>query len=225
MGRSSEARRAQESPVVKRKKTGVRSPRKTSARPTRDKPSPKLREGGRQSSPFKSEWKYLDLSEESDRSPRSGGSSRGGGSPGSSLKGRDRADRSQRSLPSRSDAESFGTGSPVPLTYYEPPPKVKPFRDLTDEQVLQWFDKQDEQYQSHTVANIVEWDAHWTAKGKPIGLTIRPAIVKYLRLQTAPPCSCGFSGNPRETHTLDARKCFQRKPPELEDDDDDDLPF
>jgi hypothetical protein len=194
---------------VKRKKTDVRSPRKTSARPTREKsetkPKPKLREGGRQSSPFKSEWKYLDLG--------TPGREKGGGSSRSTGAGEVSADRSQRSLPSRS------------VIYYEPPPKVKPFRDLTDEEVLKWFDGQDEKYQSFTVANIVEWDAYWTARGKPIGLTIRPATVKYLRAQTAPPCSCGFSGNPRETHTLDARKCFQRKPPELEDEDDDDLPF
>jgi len=204
---------------VKRKKTDVRSPRKTSARPTREK-KPKLREGGRQSSPFKTEWKYLDLAKASRE--------KGGSSKGSTPKSRDRAERSQRSLPSRS------------VVYYKPPPKRTPFRDLTDEQVIAWY----LQLPGDRRRRVLESTAIWKwfnnnkrdhkkliamqdviraeAVGTPPSTT---EIAAYLRLGSGPPCSCGWMGYPYEDHILDARKCFQHKPPELEDDDDDDLPF
>jgi hypothetical protein len=189
---------------VKRKKTGVRPPRKTSARPTREKsetkPKPKLREGGRQSSPFKTDWKYLDLSRETERK-------RGGGSVGSSPKGHDRAERSQRSLPSRST-----------VTYYEPPPKVTPFRDLADVDVLKWLKQRPDDYQQRIWSNA----ATWAGDPDPGPTT----IVRYLQKMATPPCSCGYDGNPYDWHELNARTCFKNKPAELEDDDeDDDLPF
>lgn len=194
---------------MKRKKTGVRSPRKTSARPTRQKPSPvKLREGGRQSSPFKTEWKYLD------EIP-------GGGSPASTPKGRDRADRSQRSLPSRS------------VTYYVPPRPAKPFRDFTDEQVLKWLAKQPERYRRQLAVNAEIWVNVRGKSSKEIiayepgtGRAPQPIeIVAYLRAMATPPCSCGHNGNPYDRHQIDAKTCFKHKPAALEDDDDDDLPF
>ena len=203
---------------MKRKKTGVRSPRKTSARPTREK-KPKLREGGRQSSPFKSEWKYLDLSDVA----------------------RDR-DSTRKAQPEKARKQERVKAPPrAEVVYYKPPPKRTPFRDLTDEQVIAFY----LQLPGDRRRRVLESTAIWKwfnnnkrdhkkliamqdviraeAVGTPPSTT---EIAAYLRLGSGPPCSCGWMGYPYEDHVLDARKCFQHKPPELEDDDDDDdLPF
>lgn len=211
---------------MKKKRAGVRSPRSSSARPTRTAKgsrASKRREGRRQS-PFHSEWKYLD-STALERSGRE----KGGGSSRSLKKGRDRAERSQRSLPSRSTA-----------TYYEPPPKRKPFREFTDEEVIAWYLELPGDQRHRVLENTAIWKwfnnnkrdhkkliamqdvVRAEAVGTPPSTT---EIAAYLRLYGGPPCPCGYMGYPYEEHALDMRKCFSHKPPEFEDNDDDDLPF
>jgi hypothetical protein len=227
MGRPSVARWQEVAPVVKRKKTGVRSPRKTSARPTRAKPSPKLREGGRQSSPFSTKWKYLDLDTIGERTtPKDATAGRGG-------KGKGRR-------PS-SNAVATRT-SPRALTYYEPPPKRKAFRDFTDDEIIAYYLALPGDRRRHVLESTATWkwfNAHKrdhklliaNADRIKAGLMMTPPstteIATYMRLYAGLPCSCGYLGYPWEDHTLDARKCFKLKPAALliDDEEDDDLPF
>lgn len=209
---------------MKKKRTGVRTTRTNPARPTRGKPSaPKLREGGRQS-PFHTDWKYFDISDLSTREIVKGGSS-----SRSTVKGRDRAERSQRSLPSRPS-----------VVYYEPPPKRTPFRDLSDEQVIAWYLARDGDQRRVILENTATWK--WfnnhkrdhmaliaNAERIKAGVMMTPPstteIATYLKLMAGVPCPCGYKGYPDENHTLDARKCFSHKPEVFEEDDDDELPF
>jgi hypothetical protein len=217
---------------VKRKKTGVRSTRKTSARPTRAKAvkagTLKLREGGRQS-PFHSEWKYLDVGDLAARGPK-GNDGRASGGKGKT------GHETVRALPSRSGRPAAARE----VTYYEPPPKRMPFRNLTDEQVIAWYLARPGEQRRTILENAATWKwfnnnrrdhkkliaMHELIKANAVATPPSTTeIATYLRQLSGPPCSCGWMGYPFENHTLDVRKCFKHPPAELLIEEDDDLPF
>lgn len=217
---------------MKRRKTGVRSPRKPPRAPTRAKAvkagtRPSRVKAGVSSSPFRSEWKYLNVEE----SPR--------------RQGRVTGDAARKTGRTRRVA-----GSTPAVTYFESPPVRKPFRDFTDEEVIvyylampgdrrrrvlentamwKWYERNKHDKEKITslrsvqAINAMHDHVHRQAMMIPPSMT---EIATFLRrFFSGPPCPCGYMGYPYEDHTLDARKCFKYKPVALEDDDDDDFPF
>jgi len=190
----------------------------------------KLREGGRQSSPFSTEWKYLDLDTVGERTtPKTAATERGGAG---------KVDKGKRS---QTHSHNAVTATPSrAFTYFEPPPIRKAFRDFTDDEIIAYYLALPGDRRRHVLEATATWkwfnhhkrdhaalieNADRIKQGVMMTPPSTTEIATYMRLYAGLPCSCGYLGYPWEDHTLDARKCFKLKPAALLDEEDDDLPF